>query len=259
MKNVALITGASSGIGKEFAAIHAERGGDLVIVARREAELQDLKQDLERSHGIEVKVIVKDLNDEQAPIEIYDELKKEKIHVDYLINNAGFGGHGKFYEREWEKDRSMMQVNMIAPSHLCRLFLPDFIKKNSGKILNVSSTASYMPGPLQAVYFATKSYFQFFSNALAEELYDTNITVTNLMPGATATGFAKNSGMDKTDLFQKAASARSVAEDGYNGMLKGELDVVSGLTFGQKVLMKLMTFMSKKRVLRMVRQMQEIK
>ncbi len=258
MKNkTALITGASSGIGKELAHIHAEGGGDLVIVARREEALKALKKELESAHGIKVTVLAKDLDDEAAPQEIYEALKHKKIQIDYLINNAGFGGQGKFHEREWAKDRSMMQVNMITPTHLCRLFLPDFVKRNSGKILNVSSTASYMPGPLQAVYFGTKSYFQFFSNAIAEELYDTDITVTNLMPGATNTGFASRSGMDKTNLFQKTVSARSVAEDGYNGMLEGKIDVVSGLTFGQKFMMWAIPFMPKKMMLKQVREMQE--
>jgi short-subunit dehydrogenase len=259
MKNTALITGASSGIGKELAHIHAEKGGDLVIVARRKEALEELKKQLEEKYNITVKVIAKDLSKENMAQEIYDELKKENIEIDYLINNAGFGGQGKFHERKWEKDRNMMQVNMVTPTQLCRLFLPDFVKKNSGKILNVSSTASYVPGPLQAVYYATKSYFQFFSNAIAEELHDTDITVTNLMPGATATGFAKQAGLGETELFKNAFPARGVAKDGYNGMIQGKLDVVSGVTFGQKVLIRLLGLLPKKTTLKMVRQMQEKK
>lgn len=257
MKNVALITGASSGIGLEFAHIHAETGGDLVIVARREKKLNDLKEELENKHGIKVKVLAIDLNNEKAPEQIYEALEKEKVEVEYLINNAGFGGQGKFYEREWDKDRSMMQVNMITPTHLCRLFLPDMVARNSGKILNVSSTAAFMPGPLQAVYFATKSYFQFFSNAVAYELSDTNVTVTNLMPGATNTGFAKRSGMDKTELFKQTVSARSVAEDGYAAMMKGKMDVISGLSFSQKILLKLSLLMPKKTALKIIADMQK--
>ncbi len=259
MKKVALITGASSGIGKELAKIHAEKGGDLVIIARRKDALNELKKELEKTYKVLVKVIVKDLIDPNSSQEIYDELKKENIGIDYLINNAGFGGRGKFHERDWQKDEDMLQLNINTLTRFCRLFLPDFIEKNSGKILNVGSTASYMPGPLQAVYYATKSYVQFFSNAIAEELYDTNITVTNLMPGATETEFAKVSDMDKTQVFKNTFSPRSVALDGYKGMLKGKLDVISGLTFGQKIMITLIPFMPKKLLLKQIRQMQEVK
>jgi len=258
MKNVALITGASSGLGKEFAKIHAAQGGDLIIIARREEKLNELKNEIQFNYGAFVHVIAKDLTLPTAPQEIYDEIKKLGIHVNYLINNAGFGGQGKFHERPWEQDLSMINLNVIALTALTRLFLPDFVKRNSGNILNVSSTASFMPGPLQAVYFATKAYVTFFSNAIAEELHDTNITVTNLMPGATETEFAQTSGLDKTDLFLKTASAYSVAKDGYDGMLEGKLDVISGLTFSQKAMMKTLPFMSKKTVLKRVRKMQEL-
>ena len=259
MKNTALITGASSGLGKEFAKIHASNGGDLIIVARRIQKLNTLKTELENEYGIQVKVIAKDLTLPSSPKEIYEEVTKNGIHINYLINNAGFGGHGKFYERAWEQDLAMINLNVTALTALTRLFLPDFVNRNQGKILNVSSTASFMPGPLQAVYFATKAYVTFFSNAIAEELYDTNITVTNLMPGATETEFAKTSGMDKTNLFEKTVSAYSVAKDGYEGMLRGKLDVVSGLTFGQNLMMKSIPFTPKKVLLKQIRKMQEIK
>ncbi|CAM1343015.1 SDR family NAD(P)-dependent oxidoreductase [Tenacibaculum amylolyticum] len=258
MKNVALITGASSGLGKEFAQLHAEQNGDLIIIARRQDKLAAIKANLERTYEISVKIIVKDLTQPEAAKEIYDEITQENITVDYLINNAGFGGHGKFHERAWEQDLAMINLNVVALTALTRYFLPDFVARNRGKILNVSSTASFLPGPLQAVYYATKAYVTFFSNAIAEELHDTNITVTNLMPGATATEFASTSGMDKTNLFEKPVSARSVAKDGYDGMLSGKLDVVSGLTFSQKVMMKMLPFTPKKMLLKQVRQMQEI-
>ncbi len=258
MKKVALITGASTGLGREFARIHSQRGGDSIIVARSADKLSALKQELESEFGVQVKVIVKDLTQDTAAQEIYDEVKSSGITIDYLINNAGFGGHGKFHEREWEQDLSMIKLNIIALSALTRLFLPNFVARNNGKVLNVSSTASFMPGPLQAVYFATKAYVTFFSNAIAEELSDTDVTVTNLMPGATETEFAKTSGMDRTDLFDKAVSAYSVAEDGYNGMLEGKLDVVSGLTFSQKIMVKTVPFMPKRSILKQVRKMQEL-
>ena len=257
-KKTALITGASTGIGKELATIHAERGGDLVILARSKEKLDTLKTELEGKYSIDVMVIAKDLSQPEAPREICDEVKKAGIVIDFLINNAGFGGRGKFHERAWEQDLTMINLNIVALTALTRFFLPDFISRNEGRILNVSSTASFMPGPLQAVYYATKAYVTFFSNAIAEELYDTNITVTNLMPGATETEFAKVSGMDKTTLFDKTASAHSVAKDGYNGMLAGKLDVVSGLTFSQKIMMGIIPVMPKKMLLKTVRQMQEV-
>lgn len=259
MTKTALITGASSGIGKALASIHAKRRGNLVIVARREQELKQLKVILERDFAIKVLVIVKDLTQATAVNEIYDIIKQENITIDFLINNAGFGGHGLFYKRDWEEDLAMIQLNIIALSALSRKFLPDMVTRNSGRILNVSSTASLMPGPLQAVYFATKAYVTSFSNALAEELRDTKVTVTNLMPGATDTGFANVSGMDKTALFKNPFTPQEVAQAAYNGMLKGKLDVVSGLTLSQKLMMKTIPITPKKIVLSQIRKMQEIK
>ena len=258
MKKVALITGASSGIGKELAFIHAEQKGDLVIIARRKEELESLKIEIEKKYGVEVKVIVKDLTKPNVPQEIYNEVKQAGIEVEYLINNAGFGGLGKFYERDWAKDEAMINLNVMALTALTRLFLPDFVKRNSGRILNTSSTASLLPGPLQAVYYATKAYVTSFSNAIAEELYDTNITVTALLPGATETEFGKVSGMDKTSMFQSTSSAQKVAKDGYKAMMKGVLNKISGVSFGQKLMMAFVPVIPTKMVLKQVRKMQEI-
>lgn len=259
MKKVALITGASSGIGKELAYIHAEKGGDLVLVARSADKLEALKTDIVEKYKSSVHLIVKDLSLMDSAKEVYDEVKNAGIEVEYLINNAGFGGIGKFHERKWEQDQNMIKLNIMALTELTRYFLPDFVKRNSGRILNVSSTASFMPGPMQAVYYATKAFVTFFSNAIAQELHDTNVTVTNLMPGATETDFGAVSGMDKTVLFNKTASARKVAEDGYNGMLKGKIDVISGLTGSQKVMFKMLPFLSKKMKLKTVYKMQQEK
>ena len=259
MKHTALITGASSGIGKEFSKIHAKKGGDLIVIARSEDKLNELKKELEAKYKINVFVISKDLTKPNDAKEIYEEVQNAGLKVDYLINNAGFGGLGKFNERELEQDLQMINLNITVLTALTHYFLQDFVKNNEGKILNVSSTASLMPGPLQAVYFATKAYVTSFSNAIAEELCDTNITVTNLMPGATETEFGKISGMDKTDMFKKPVSARSVAEDGYNGMLNGKLDVISGLTFSQKLMTAMVPLTPKKIILKQIRQMQEVK
>lgn len=259
MNNTALITGASSGIGKELAIIHAKNGGDLVLVARREDKLNELKQELEEQYKVAITIIAKDLSDLNTPNQIYDEIKKLGIEIEYLFNNAGFGALGKFHEIDLNRQISMINLNVTSLTALTHLFLPDFIKRNSGKILNTSSTASFMPGPLQAVYFATKAYVTFFSNALSEELSDTKITVTNLMPGATESEFGATSGMDKTEMFKKLVTAHSVALDGYNGMVNGKMDVISGLTMSQKVMMAAIPFMPKKMVLKQVRQMQEVK
>lgn len=258
-KKVALITGASSGIGREFAQIHAANGGDLIIIARKKDKLNELKKELENKHNVKVKVISKDLTSPQAAIEIYNEVKEAGIEVDYLINNAGFGGRGYFHERPMELDLQMIQVNIVTLTTLTRLFLPDFVKRNSGKILNVSSTAALMPGPLQAVYYATKAYVLSFSNAIAQELHNTNITVTALLPGATETEFAKTSDMSNTAVFAKTSSPKVVAKDGYNAMLKGELDAVAGLTTSQKATMSMLKFMPKKLMLKQVYQMQQKK
>jgi short-subunit dehydrogenase len=254
----ALITGASSGIGKELARIHAERGGNLVIVARREDKLKALKTELEKKHGLKVLIIAKDLTLPNAASEIYKEVKMAGVEVDYLVNNAGFGGRGKFHERAWEKDLAMINLNVVALTALTRFFLPAFVERNEGRILNVSSTASLMPGPLQAVYYATKAYVTFFSNAIAEELHDTNVTVTALLPGATETEFARTSGMDQTSLFENTFSARSVAEEGYEAMLAGKLEVIAGVTFAKRLMSAAIPLMPKKMMLSQVRQMQEV-
>lgn len=256
---MALITGASSGIGKAFATIHAEKGGSLVVVARSEDKLNALKNELETKHGINVTVIVKDLAAQSAATEVYEAVNEAGVRVDYLINNAGFGGRGKFHEREWQQDLNMINLNIVALTELSRRFLPDFVARNEGRILNVSSTAALMPGPLQAVYYATKAYVTSFSNALAEELHDTNVTVTALMPGATDTEFASTSGMDKTNLFDNTFSAREVAEAGYNAMVEGKLDIIAGVTTMQRVMMNTAPLFPKRMLMKQIRQMQEVK
>jgi short-subunit dehydrogenase len=259
MKKTALITGASSGIGEQLARIHAEKGGDLIVVARSRDALDELKRDLEETFNVTVLVIEKDLSEDTAAAEVYEEVQAAGLKVDYLMNNAGFGGLGDFHKRELDQDVSMIRLNIIALTSLTHYFLQDFVKSNAGKILNVSSTASLVPGPGQAVYYATKAFVTSFDNAIAEELRDTNITVTNLMPGATETKFGKKSGMDKTALFKNTANARSVVEDGYNGMLKGELDVISGLSFVQKCTMYIAPLLPKRILLKQIRKMQEVK
>lgn len=258
MKKVALITGAAGGIGKEFTKIHASTGGDVVAVDLNAEGLKSLKTEVENQFGVKVYTIVKNLAQPTATQEIYEEVKSHEIEVDYLINNAGFGGVGKFHERPWEKDLAMIQVNILALTSLTRHFLPDFVARDSGKILNVSSTVSLIPGPLQAVYFATKAYVTSFSNALSGELTDTNVTMTALLPGPTKTGFGSNSGMNKTAIYDKTAKASDVARDGYDAMIEGKLQVISGIPFSQRLTLAFAPLVPKKMLIEKVRKEQEI-
>ncbi|MEM9918425.1 MAG: SDR family oxidoreductase [Bacteroidota bacterium] len=260
MSKTALITGASSGIGAEMARIHAAKGGHLILIARREAKLKALKESLEKEFNIQVLVIVKDLSVYNAAQEIYDQLQQQGIQVDYLINNAGFGGQGYFYERDWEKDAAMMQVNMVALTQLCRLFLPAMVARKSGKILNVGSSAGMAPGgPLQSVYFASKAYVQSFTQGLAGELEGTGVSATVLCPGATATEFSKAGGLEKTALFKgKVFDARGVAQDGYDAMLQGEMVKTSALKFSDKIAFKIAPFVPAKIILKQIKELQQI-
>lgn len=253
MKKVALITGAASGIGKEFSKIHAEKGGDIVAIDINAEGLKNLKSELEKEYGTEVYTIVKNLTELSAPKEIYDALLSNGIQIDYLINNAGFGGVGAFHERDWSTDLAMIQVNVVALTALTRQFLPDFIERNSGKILNVSSTVSLVPGPYQAVYFATKAYVTSFNRSLYGELSDTGVSSTALLPGATKTAFGDTSGMNKTAIYKKPASAAEVALDGYNAMEKGEVEVIAGLGWNQRIELKMIPFLSSKSLIKRIK------
>ena len=230
MKKTALITGASSGLGTEFARIHASKGDNLVLVARGKDKMEALKTEFEKQFGISVYVISKDLSVQSAPKEVYDELEVQKIHIDYLINNAGFGDFGVFAECDWEKQFQMINLNIMALTYLTRLFLPDMIKNKFGKILNIASTAAFQPGPTMSIYFATKAFVLSFSESIANELKGTNVTVTALCPGATETGFKAAAALDNSNLFKgnQIATSKEVAEFGYNSMMKGKTVVVHG-------------------------------
>jgi len=257
MDNAALITGASSGIGRELAKIHAQRTGDLVITARRGERLRQLQKELTNAYKRRVHIIEMDLATTEGPRKLYEHIKNKNIFIKYLINNAGFGGIGPFTERPWDRESAMIQLNIVALTALIRYFLPDFISRKQGRILNVSSTAGLVPGPLQAVYYATKAYVNSFSNAISEELYNTNITVTTLLPGPTATEFAEKAGIRTGALFGKHFSAAKVAQAGYDGMMKGQLNVIAGVTLKQRVLMKIFPLIPRKILLREVRKVQE--
>jgi short-subunit dehydrogenase len=229
MKNVALITGASSGIGMEFARIHASKGGDLVLIARREKELKDIQSELTSTHNISCKTIAIDLTDSDAIGNIQTFLHENMIEIDILINNAGFGGHGLFAERDLATDEKMIRLNTLALTSLTHCILQNMRERRKGRILNVASVAGFLPGPLQTTYFATKAYVVSFSQGLAREVKPLGISVTTLCPGPVHTGFEKTAGLDGANLFRSAVDAHSTARKGYDGMMKGKL-----LVFNQK-------------------------
>ncbi len=254
--NVALITGASSGIGMELARIHASKGGDLVIVARSQDRLEELKDELESRHKVAVTVIAKDLSQSDAAQQVFDTTESLGVSVDILINNAGFGGHGEFYRRDLAADQAMMQVNMVTLTNMTHLYVQGMVERGHGRILNISSTASFMPGPLQAVYYATKAYVTSFSQAIANELADKGVTVTALCPGTVKTGFVKAGNLEGVAAWDKAATPESVARCGYAAMEKGELVAFNerGLGF---TLNWVVPFLPRKAVLKTSRQFME--
>jgi short-subunit dehydrogenase len=228
MTNTALITGASSGIGREFAIYHAQQGGDVVIVARRKEALQTLKNELETQYGITATVIAQDVGNPEGARALYKAVKNAGIKIDILINNAGFGGHGNFIDRALDDDLAMVDLNVNTLMTLCHLVGNDMVSQGGGKILNVGSTAGMMPGPLQATYFATKAFVNSFSQAIDHELRPLGVTCTVLAPGYVKTEFAKSANLEGTGLVkQKGKTATETAKIGYDAMMRGKLHVVN--------------------------------
>jgi short-subunit dehydrogenase len=222
----ALITGASGGIGADLADLFAADGYDLVLVARNVSKLEEVAARA-RSRGVNAQVLAADLAKPDAPREIAAQVAR----VDALVNNAGFGVVGPFAETDGAQELEMLQVNIVALTHLTKLFLPQMIARKRGYVMNVASTAAFQPGPLMAVYYATKAYVLSFSEALAEEVSGSGVSVTALCPGPTATGFADAAAMTKTNLFTKIqpADSRGVARAGFEGMKRGRRIVIPGL------------------------------
>ena len=231
MKNTALITGASNGIGLELAKVHASKGGDLVLVARNKSKLDELKTELEKQFNISVLTIGKDLSLPNAAKEIYNETNKQNIQVDYLINNAGFGDFGMFVATDWNKELQMINLNITTLTLFTKLYLQDMVKRRSGKIMNVASTAAFQSGPTMAVYCATKAYVLSFTEALSNEVNGKGITITALCPGATETGFQAAGALQESKLFKdkKLPTAKEVAEYGYASMIKGKTVAIHGM------------------------------
>lgn len=257
LPNTALITGASSGIGLEFARYHAKSGGDVIVTARRAHQLDALKDELEKLHGVAVMAIPLDLGAPGGAKRLHDAVKSSGRAVDILINNAGFGGHGVFTERDLALDLGMIDLNVKALVELCHRFGGDMVAQGGGKILNVSSTAAHMPGPLQATYFATKAFVTSFSKAIDEELRSKGVTVTVLEPGFVTTEFAAIANLEGTALTSSGGKTpASVAKIGYGAMTKGKLSVINEpfLAFQIKWIMPLLPDRMK---LKLVRRLQE--
>lgn len=218
----ALITGASKGLGREFAKLHAANGDNLVLIARSRNLLLSLKKELKDSHkNISIYLIDIDLTNPDSTVEIYTKVTKRDIQIDYLINNAGIGEFGLFINTKWQRHDQMIDLNMKAVTHLCHLFLPDMVARQQGKILNVSSVAAFQPGPMMSVYFATKSFVLHLSEALNNEVKEYGVSVTAFCPGPTDTHFMIDSKMNlsKLNKNKQLATSDQVALSGYNAMM----------------------------------------
>jgi len=237
--NYTLITGGTAGIGYELAKLFAKAGHNLVIVARDESELLNVKNELSAS-SVDVVTIVKDLFEPEAAFELYDEIKQKNITVDILVNNAGQGQYGLFADTDIRRELAIVQLNIGALIVLTKLYLQDMLGYGEGKILNISSIASKAPGPWQSVYHGTKAFVQSFTEALRSEVKDQNITVTALLPGATDTDFFNKAGMEESKAVQdkeKLADPADVAKDGFEALMRGDDKVVSGLSNKMNVAM----------------------
>jgi short-subunit dehydrogenase len=224
-----LITGASTGIGYELAKLFARDHHNVILVARSADKLAQVATELQPL-GVTVKTVALDLATPLAPKFLFNQLQSENISIDILINNAGFGAYGEFAQMSEEVILGQIQLNIAALTELTRLFLPPMIERRSGRIMNVASTAAFQPGPLIAVYYATKAYVLSFSEAIANELRGSGVTVTCFCPGATHTGFAKRAGTENSRLFKRlgAMSAERVARDGYRALMQGRTVAISG-------------------------------
>ena len=256
-REAALITGASSGIGLELARLFAADKKDLVLVARNRERLTQLAVELQQKHGVSVNVLAADLADPGAPSSIARALSCIGIAVDTLVNNAGIGVYGRFVETDVAKEHEMIQVNVIAPTELTKMFLPAMVRRGRGRVLNVSSTAAFQPGPLMAAYYATKAYVLSFSEALTNETRGTGVTITALCPGPTITEFQKRAGANDTRLFNSplVMDARRVARAGYEGMKKGKSLVIPGVI--NRLMVQGLRLLPRKTVIQAARRIQE--
>lgn len=253
-EGMALITGATSGIGRELTKLFAKDNYDLILVARNKEDLVDFAKELQSHHDIFIKVIAQDLSKPTAAKDVFKELEKESLAVDILVNNAGFGTAGNFWEIAIEEEIQEINLNIMTLTMLTKLLLPNMIKGKSGKILNIASIAAFFPGPLMAVYYATKAYVLSFSEGLREELRGTGVSVTVLAPPPLNTGFAKRAHVRNPSSFDHAKmTAQQVAQIGYDAMMTGKDLVVPGFLNKLKSLAsRLVPFVVSARVIKLV-------
>ena len=223
-RKTALITGASSGLGYEFAHIYAQYGYDIVVVARSEGKLYQLKAELESRYHMKVWVFAQDLSKPDAAYEIFDFTMENNIDIEILVNNAGFGDYGNFTEFDMQKQHELLQVNIMALVELTRYFLPLMLRRKSGRVINLSSVAAFCAGPKMSLYYASKAFVRSFSEAVAEEVRGSGVSVLALCPGPTATGFEKAADMKGSKMFRfmKPKTAKEVAQAGYRASCKGK-------------------------------------
>ena len=241
-----LITGTTSGLGREFARIFAQNGYNIVAVARNEVLLQQQKQELERQFGIEMVYIVKDLSAEDSVQEVYDEIKHKGINIDILINNAGFGSFGRYIDVDWQRQKGLASVNMLAVMQLSYLFGKDMDRRGEGKIVNIASIASFQAGPYMAMYYASKAFVRSFSEALHEEMKSSGVSVTAICPGPVATNFERNAQMINSAMFTKLRvyTPEVVAMRSYRAIMNNKAVYVVG--WPNKLLVFLTRFCSLK-------------
>jgi uncharacterized protein len=230
-RKYALITGATSGFGYEFAKLFAKDGYNLVLVARTEERLKEIAADLTQTFLIEVLPIAKDLFVPQAAAELYAEVTSKDITIDVLVNDAGQGEHGNFLEYDLSRDIDMIQLNITSLVSITKLFLRDMVARNEGKVLQVASLLGKYPTPLMTVYAATKAFVIAFTEGLINELEETNVTVTALLPGASDTDFFHKAGAERTSTYreEELSKPEEVAKDGYEALIEGKSRIVSGI------------------------------
>lgn len=256
MKGTVLITGASSGIGWEFAVLFAEADYHVVGVARNEVKLKELQNTLKEKYGAKLDYIVKDLVQPNAVDDLMNELEKKSITIDYLVNNAGFGLYGLFAVTDGQTEMEMITLNISVLTELTKKVLPQMLANKRGGVLNIASTASFQPGPLMSVYYATKAYVLSFSEALANEMSGMGVTVTVLCPGPTATDFVARANVKESKIFQKGLmDVKVVAKQGFNGFLNGKTVVIPG--WKNRILTFLTRFVPRGIVTKLVRKLQE--
>lgn len=256
LQKTALITGACSGIGYEFSCLFASQNYNLVLVDINEKKLIEISDQFTQQYNISVTSIAKDLSIPTSPKDIYVELREASIHIDVLVNNAGFGIYGLFHETNLNSELEMIQVNLVSLTQLTKLFLKHMVEQGDGKILNVSSTAAFQPGPLMSVYFATKAYILSFSEAIANELEDTGVSVTVLCPGPTQSAFHQRTGTENSQRMKdmKMMDAKTVAEIGFRGLMKGQTVVIPGAK--NRILAEAVRFLPRNQVTKMSKAVQ---